>query len=290
MTVDLRSALRGDAVVLFSLNSSTYGKLAAQIGTIVVQDLVSAAGARLGEELTHEIPPALVAIDEFSALGAEHLLALFARGRAAGVSVVVATQELADLDRAGRGMRDQILGNTAVKVIHRQDVPSSAHVAAQLAGTHWVWEETRQFGGRASVWEALTPRGTRREVERFVVHPNEIRSLSTGSALLITKVPVASARLIEVAPSSVATPPSAAPARPDVVRSIQSMPAEPHPAPERAGQRLGQQSLEARRPADPEAPRSAEREIPRRPGDLPQPPGSRAPRPPRRDGPDHLLG
>ena len=46
-TIDLREALRGPEVVLFSLNSSRYGQLAAQIGTLVVQDLVSASGDRL---------------------------------------------------------------------------------------------------------------------------------------------------------------------------------------------------------------------------------------------------
>jgi hypothetical protein len=45
--IDLREALAGPDVVLFSLNSNTYGKLAAQIGTLVVQDLVSVVGHRL---------------------------------------------------------------------------------------------------------------------------------------------------------------------------------------------------------------------------------------------------
>ena len=42
--IDLRRALEGGEVVLFSLNSSTYGKLAAQLGTLAIQDLVAAAG------------------------------------------------------------------------------------------------------------------------------------------------------------------------------------------------------------------------------------------------------
>src|ERR1039458_476856 len=46
-TIDVRAALRGPEVILFSLNSSTYGKLSAQLGTLAVQDLVSAVGDRL---------------------------------------------------------------------------------------------------------------------------------------------------------------------------------------------------------------------------------------------------
>jgi type IV secretory pathway TraG/TraD family ATPase VirD4 len=192
--IDLRAALRGDAVVVFSLNSSTYGSLAAQMGTIAVQDLVSAAGSRLADPG----PPALVAIDEFSALGADQVLALFARGREAGVSVLLATQELSDLDRAARGLRDQVIGNTAVKIVHRQDVPASAHAVAQMTGTERVWEETRQFGGPGG----LLPRGTRREVDRFRVSPDAIASLPTGGAVLITKVPRAEVRVVQVSAPS----------------------------------------------------------------------------------------
>jgi conjugal transfer pilus assembly protein TraD len=198
-TVDLRAALQGPEVVLFSLNSSIYGNLAAQLGTLAIQDLVSASGHRLQLGADGRPPPqATVAIDEFSALGADHVLALLARGRESGVSVLLATQELADLERAGRGFRDQVLGVTAVKVAHRQDVPSSAQMIAQMAGTELVWAHTHSMRSPFSA----TPgsRGTRREVEQFIVHPNEIKSLDTGQAVVLTKTPVARSTRVTVLP------------------------------------------------------------------------------------------
>ena len=52
--------------MLFSLNSSSYGKLAAQLGALAIQDLIAVAGERLSDpSLRH---PANVAVDEFSAL------------------------------------------------------------------------------------------------------------------------------------------------------------------------------------------------------------------------------
>jgi conjugal transfer pilus assembly protein TraD len=193
--LDLRAALAGSDVVLFSLNSSSYGKLAAQLGTLAIQDLVSVAGERLRTVGSDDPPRAIIAIDEFSALGADHIMGLLARGRESGLSVLLATQELADLDRAASGLRDQIVGNTAVKIAHRQDVPSSAQTVAQMAGTVRVWEETQQLGGPLS-----HGRGTRREVEQFVVHPNEIKSLRTGEAVVITKVPTTRTRTVRVTP------------------------------------------------------------------------------------------
>jgi conjugal transfer pilus assembly protein TraD len=106
---------------------------------------------------------------------------------------------LADLDRAARGLRDQVLGNTAVKLAHRQDVPASAQTIAQMAGTRKVWEETQQLGGRL-LGAHHTGRGTRRQVEQFIIHPNEIKTLPTGQAVLITKLPTARAGTIRVSP------------------------------------------------------------------------------------------
>ena len=189
--------------MLFSLNSSTYGKLAAQIGTLVVQDLVTAVGHRL---TVAETERATIGIDEFSAIGSDNVVSLLARGREAGVSVLLATQELADLDRAAPGLRDQVLGNTAIKIAHRQDVPSSAQTIAQIAGTEQTWEQTYQLG-RGPLGRYDTSRGTRREVEQFIVHPNEIKTLPTGHAVLITKQPAARARTVRVAPPSRREPP-----------------------------------------------------------------------------------
>jgi conjugal transfer pilus assembly protein TraD len=195
-TIDLRSALEGEDVVLFSLNSSRYGSLSAQIGTIAVQDLVAAVGHRLTE---HGQTQALIGIDEFSALGSDNVISLMARGRESGVSVILATQELADLDRAARGLRDQVMGNTAFKIAHRQDVPSSAAMVAEMVGTEKVWEPTYRIGP-GPLGGHDRGRGSRRQVEQFVVHPNEVKRLRTGEGIMITKTPVARARKVQVTP------------------------------------------------------------------------------------------
>ena len=198
--IDLRASLSGPEVVVFSLNSSRYGKLAAQIGTLAVQDLVAASGDRLLEPSRGRfLEQAVIGIDEFSALGADHVAALLSRGRESGMPVLVATQELADLDRAAAGLRDLVLGVTAVKIVHRQEVPGSALTIAQIAGTEEVWEETRQIGG-GLLGGHDTGRGTRRLGERYLVHPNEIKGLRTGEAVVISKIRGARARTVRITP------------------------------------------------------------------------------------------
>jgi conjugal transfer pilus assembly protein TraD len=201
--IDLREALSGPEVVVFSLNSSRYGKLAAQIGTLVVQDLVAASGNRLVDGAAP--PAAVIGIDEFSALGADHVIGLLARGRESGMRGLVATQELADLDRAAPGLRDQVLGNTAVKIAHRQEVPGSAHTIALIAGTEMTWDTTYQTGGPLIGGHGT--RGTRRQVERFVVDPNEIKSLPTGEAVVISKLRGGKPRTVRITPPARRLPP-----------------------------------------------------------------------------------
>jgi len=204
-TIDLRAALRGPDVVLFSLNSSKYGRLASQIGTLAVQDLVAASGDRLIERSRgRSAEQAVIAIDEFSALGADHVIALLARGRESGMTVLVATQELADLDRAATGLKDQVLGVTAIKIAHRQEVPASAQTIAQMAGTEWVWDVTRQIGGGPF---GGGERGTRRQVAEVIVHPNEIKGLRTGEAVVISKIRGAKPRTVRIAPPPRRPPP-----------------------------------------------------------------------------------
>jgi len=177
--IDLAHALLGADVVHFSLNSSTYGGTAAQLGGLIAQDIKAAAGRRIGTTRG-----ALVVIDEFSALDGDHVLALLARGRSAGIGVVLATQELADLSRVDPGFLDQVLGNTATKFVMRQEVPTSAETLAQIAGTRQVWEPTRQIDEHA-LGRRRTGMGSERLVDTFTVHPNEIKGLGCGELFVI---------------------------------------------------------------------------------------------------------
>jgi type IV secretory pathway TraG/TraD family ATPase VirD4 len=168
-----------------------------------VQDLVAASGARLSEGAARGLR-AVVAIDEFSALQSDNVLALLARGRESGIGVLLATQELADLDRAGRGLRDQILGNTALKIAHRQDVPESAERVARLAGTLRVWEQSHQrrsgAGGVLGAGQAASVATSARLVERYRVEPEQVSTMRTGEALVVIKSPQTSARIARIQP------------------------------------------------------------------------------------------
>ncbi len=143
---DLLSAVRSRAVVYFSLQSDSRPLVSQMLGAAIVQDLQTTVSSLQATPV-----PTLVAIDEFSAIAAEHVVRLFGRARSAGLSLLLGTQELSDLRLPGRErMLEQVLGNLSVLIAHRQVVPSSAELIASVAGSHGAWKVTRHSDGRST--------------------------------------------------------------------------------------------------------------------------------------------
>jgi type IV secretory pathway TraG/TraD family ATPase VirD4 len=179
--IDLRAAIESRAVVYFALESDRLRLLGEMLGVAIVCDLVVAA-----TYYQHDPVDTVVLIDEFSAIGAGHVARLFARARGAGISLVLATQELADLQTAGEGLREQVLGNLDALVAHRQNVPASAELIADVAGTRPVWATTQGIE-EGLLGSGPSGRGTRRREYEREVHPSEVMRLGRGQALVVTK-------------------------------------------------------------------------------------------------------
>jgi len=179
--LNLKRAVRNREVVYFRLDSDRRPLLAAMLAAAIVSDLIT-----LVAEMQAKPVPTVVMIDEFSAVAAEHVARLFGRARSAGVSLILGTQELADLKSVGDGaLREQTLGNVETVIAHRQNVPESAELIAAMAGTKAVWITTQQtedglIGGGPS------GKGTRRRGYEFEIHPGHIKQLGTGQAVVIT--------------------------------------------------------------------------------------------------------
>lgn len=178
--IDLHDQVRQGAVVCFSLHADRWPLLAKMLAGAIVGDLIAVAAG-----LQHEPVPTVVLIDEFSGVGADQISRMFARGRSAGISLLLATQELADLTAAGQGaLRDQVLGNVSAVIPYRQNVPESAELIAAAAGTRPAWISS-QHTASVLVGQIPTGRGLRRRGHEQTVHPSRIKQLGTGQAVVI---------------------------------------------------------------------------------------------------------
>jgi conjugal transfer pilus assembly protein TraD len=180
-TLDLHEAVAASAVVYFRLDSDQRLLLSAMLAGAIVVDLVT-----LVARMQRSPIPTVVMIDEFSALAAGQVARLFGRARSAGISLVLGTQELADLKSTGQdGLREQVLANVQALVAHRQNVPESAELIAQIAGTKPVWVNTEQTE-EGLLLSGPSGRGSRRRGHAFEIHPDRIKRLPTGWAVVIT--------------------------------------------------------------------------------------------------------
>src|SRR5918911_459640 len=175
--IDLLAAVRRRDVVLFRLDSDRRPLLASMLAAAVVQDLLTIAA-----DLQHQPVPTMVLVDEFSAVAPGGVVRLFGRGRSAGLSLLLGTQEHADLRPPDNPtLADQVLGNITTLIAHRQVVPASADTIAGVIGTRGAWtttERTEAFLGASSPSGA----GTRTRTREFVIHPDTIKHLATGTA------------------------------------------------------------------------------------------------------------
>jgi hypothetical protein len=183
-TFDLLSAIRQRMVVYFDLKVDAWPLLAHMLGVAIVQDLQSTTAALQGSPIA-----TVVVIDEFAAIAAEQVVHLFGRARAAGINLLLGTQELSDLRLGGRPrMLEQVLGNLSALVVHRQVVPESAELITQLGGSRGVWRTSHSSENR---W-------TRTRSSAPSLAAEEIRALPPGWVAAIELGGSASARIGQV--------------------------------------------------------------------------------------------
>ncbi|MHB1860923.1 MAG: type IV secretory system conjugative DNA transfer family protein [Solirubrobacteraceae bacterium] len=161
---ELHGALCSGAVVLFRLRSDERPLLMEMLGGAVVLDLLTSTAALQSRRLS-----SIAVIDEFAALASPRVAGLFARARAAGLSLVLGTQELTDLEVAGSvALRRQVTGNLASVIAHRQMNPEAAEWVARYGGV------ASPVAGRA--------RG------RALLDSEQLRTLEVGCAAVIADV------------------------------------------------------------------------------------------------------
>jgi hypothetical protein len=187
--LQLTRAVRDGHLVVFSLPEGLYPELIPHVARYVLQAL---AGVCSRIEATGCPADALVFVDELSAFDGDQLCAGFERGRSAGVRFLVATQSLSNLATAGGDkLLHAALDNAELLVIHRQAVPDAAELLASIGGTEEAWEHTHKVSD-----SLISPLGhdetgdrARRLTDRFRAHPNDIKQLGLGEAIIISQRP-----------------------------------------------------------------------------------------------------
>jgi hypothetical protein len=170
---DLRTSIAAREVVYLRLETDRTGNVGRSLAQIALLDLGATAGALMDRGVG-----TFVCVDEFGALEASALERLFARGRAAGFSIALGTQTLADLSAAGPAVRERVGATVSSVVCHRIGEQADAEWIAGLIGTVPTWQTTIRTEGPFR----HTKEGTRTRGHRFEVNPSELQRLRRGEA------------------------------------------------------------------------------------------------------------
>ena len=195
--IDIYKAALEQKIVLVALDSRRYPEASKTIGRMMISDLKSASSRLEAETREHERKPMTVVIDEFADLATDDFIAFLDRARSSRMSIVVAHQELADLDQVSPGFTRRLMGNMSTFYAFLQKGPESAELISKTAGTRMVEKLTHQTE-RLWLFNVRSGRGTVRQTEEFIVHPNVVKSLRVGECVVIKKYPKAVAHRVKV--------------------------------------------------------------------------------------------
>jgi len=187
--LDWDAVLSRQSVVYIALSATAASEDVELMGRVVAQDLKQVCSRRLRAiQSGSAVVPAIVAFDEFAALReASQITDLLLQARQALMPVMLSTQYLPqDIPIRKAALSAGLL------VVHRLEAQDAEDIAAQF-GTRPRWKVTYQTD-----WEkGTTEKGSIRDVEEYVVHPNTLRQLKQGTAA-VRSVPTQRVGIVEV--------------------------------------------------------------------------------------------
>lgn len=176
--IDIYTAIREHAVILFVLNPLLYPELSPLMGRMVLVDAKQAVSKCFNTNLER----AFFVLDEISSYASSPLIDLVNKSRSANITCVLATQSLSDLDYSvDTSFREQVIENTNNYIVLRQNSATNAEAWAGILGTRQSMEVTYQIAQQSRT-TSTTGLGSARRIREFLYHPDEIKDLRTGEA------------------------------------------------------------------------------------------------------------
>lgn len=188
--INFYESMRNSKIVFIHLDSQRYEVSAEKLGRLILQDIKTASAKIVTTMAKHERAPFTLIVDEFANLATEQFVGFLNRARASGIGIVIAHQELSDLEAFSAVVKDQIMTNTSTLFSFLQKLPESAEIISGIGGTFKTEKETMQIEDDGWLFgKKETGMGSLREVEEYIIHPNLIKNLTRGECFMVSKYP-----------------------------------------------------------------------------------------------------
>ena len=180
--IDIATALRENAIILFILNPLIYPELSPAFGRLVLIDSKKAISQRFNSRNR-----TFFLFDEINVYASKTLIDLVNKSRSANVTCVLSTQSLSDLASAeDEDFTQQIIENCNNYLVLRQNSAVNSENWANILGTRQTMEVTYQLQQKG-LDTTQTGFGSARRVREYLYHPDEIKQLQTGNGIFLSR-------------------------------------------------------------------------------------------------------
>lgn len=180
--IDIATALKEKAIIIFILNPLIYPELSPAFGRLVLIDSKKAISQRFNSRNR-----TFFLFDEINVYASKTLIDLVNKSRSANVTCVLATQSLSDLASAeDEDFTQQIIENCNNYLVLRQNSAVNSENWANILGTRQTMEVTYQLQQKG-LDTTQTDFGSARRVREYLYHPDEIKQLQTGNGIFLSR-------------------------------------------------------------------------------------------------------
>ncbi|HAP5267414.1 MAG: TraM recognition domain-containing protein [Enterococcus faecalis] len=184
--LDVQQIVRDRSLVYVSFNGLIYKEYIRTLAQMLVGDVNYFASEMYRKNVKREV---IVIFDEPASYLNEQFIDMVNKGRGAGVHGIFTPQTMADIAKLGDKLMEQLVGNVNTVFIGKTNEKGEAEYWSETMGTYQdidVTSVTEQEDGYSDVGKSdwSGDRGTKRNVDRFKVNPNVIKSLRTGEFII----------------------------------------------------------------------------------------------------------
>jgi len=183
--IDIYTALKEKAIIVFILKPLLYPELSTLIGKLIVIDSKKAVDKTFASNNERTF----FMFDEINVYAGKQLLDLVNKSRSANITCFLATQSLSDLDSStndGEHFRRQVIENCNNYIILRQNDPKNSEEWAKVIGTVKTMDITYQLHSEDNI-TTNTGHGSAKFTREFIFHPDDIKNLKLGEGYYVNK-------------------------------------------------------------------------------------------------------
>lgn len=177
--LDLMDISRKNEIAYISLDGLVYEEFIQTLSHFIVSDINYMASEKYA--ITEDFPFVII-FDECGTYLTENMIDTVNKTRGAGVHAIFSPQTLADIKKTDENLLEMLIGNVNTFVVGQTNSPVEVEYWSKLFGTYEDIEVTsmiEQQEGFSDVNKTdwVAERGTKRNVDKFKIHPDTIKAL-----------------------------------------------------------------------------------------------------------------